>query len=300
MVAERPVRVAAIVTDSSSLDETVIEASQRLDDERGIATVLCPDRAVASRVQTVVNNHGWEAAVEIVSPFSVERLTTRLLTERPDVVVVDPAAPVAIADLRSRTADAPIRVYPPSSAHARRRRRLRRAPGLAQGVTIFGLAFAFYLLLGHVNAFDVVTGIACAAAVARLLSRVTFTAAPTVQRTLPRLARATLFVPYLVWEIAKANLWLAVVLVDPRLPIDPSVENVAIEAESSLERAVLANSITLTPGTVAVDVGESSLVVHTLTASARGALRDGTLERAVRFVFGGRQRARANGGRVDE
>jgi multicomponent Na+:H+ antiporter subunit E len=77
------------------------------------------------------------------------------------------------------------------------------------------------------------------------------------------------------------------VLLDPRLPIDPSVEEIDVTAESDLERAVLANSITLTPGTLTVDVRDSTLVVHALTDASREGLRDGTLQRAVRFVFGG-------------
>jgi multicomponent Na+:H+ antiporter subunit E len=54
----------------------------------------------------------------------------------------------------------------------------------------------------------------------------------------------------------------------------------------------LGNSITLTPGTLTVDVGRNGLDIHTLTGDAREDLAAGGLERAVRFVFYGRSGAR--------
>jgi len=54
----------------------------------------------------------------------------------------------------------------------------------------------------------------------------------------------------------------------------------------------LANSITLTPGTVTVDVRERHFHVHALTQSARDGIYEGGLERAIRFVFFGRAAAR--------
>ncbi|MDG5776982.1 Na+/H+ antiporter subunit E [Haloarculaceae archaeon H-GB2-1] len=167
--------------------------------------------------------------------------------------------------------------------------RLVQGGGLRRGATTFGLAAGFYLLLGEVSTFDVLTGAASGLVVAAVLSRVAFVEPPRLRRTLPRVLRGVAFVPYLLWEVLAANAALAVVLVDPRLPIDPGFETVAIDAQSALETAVLANAITLTPGTVTVDASDSTLVVHTLTAGSRKGLREGRLQRAVGFVFRGRE-----------
>ena len=51
----------------------------------------------------------------------------------------------------------------------------------------------------------------------------------------------------------------------------------------------LANSITLTPGTLTVRTRGRGMVVHTLIPAAREGLFDGALERGVRFVFYGRR-----------
>ena len=187
-------------------------------------------------------------------------------------------------------------VHRPDSGPGRRRRRLWRPTGNAQRAGIFIIAFGFYLLLGRPTPYDVVTGLLSAGVVVLLLSHVTFTSPPTLRGTPVRVARALLFGPYLLWAILRANLALAVVLLDPRLPIDPAVVTLETDAESALERAVLANSITLTPGTVAVEVRNQQLVVHTLTDAARASLREGRLERAVGFVFRGRRAFRRQSG----
>jgi multicomponent Na+:H+ antiporter subunit E len=48
----------------------------------------------------------------------------------------------------------------------------------------------------------------------------------------------------------------------------------------------LANSITLTPGTLTLDVVDDELVVHTLTEASKADLLEGSLARSVAFVTG--------------
>lgn len=150
----------------------------------------------------------------------------------------------------------------------------------------FGLSLGFYLALGDpTSAFDVVTGLVSAGLVAVVLAPVAFEAAPTV-RSIGRAGRACLFFPYLLYAVVRANLAMAVVVLHPRLPIDPTVVRLPAP-EGRLARALLANSITLTPGTLTVDVVEDELVVHTLTAGSRADLEAGGLVRAVSYVVGG-------------
>jgi len=60
----------------------------------------------------------------------------------------------------------------------------------------------------------------------------------------------------------------------------------------SVPTATLANSITLTPGTLTIDVLDDTFHVHALVPGAREGLLGGALERGVRFVFYGRRAAR--------
>ncbi|KAB1198950.1 hypothetical protein GJR99_10090 [Haloferax sp. MBLA0078] len=147
------------------------------------------------------------------------------------------------------------------------------------------VAFAFYIFLGDpTDWFDVVTGAVSAVVVAVVMGHVVFERPPTV-RTLGTLSRALVFLPYLLFAVVRANLSLAAVLLDPRLPIDPAVVRLPAP-EGRLATALLANSITLTPGTLTVDVDGDHLVVHTLTDATREELLAGGLVRAVDYVVG--------------
>jgi multicomponent Na+:H+ antiporter subunit E len=177
--------------------------------------------------------------------------------------------------------------------------RRRRSPLLVQRGTIeqvlalFGISFLFYLALaGSIETFELVTGTITAGIVAASLWGVSVTTSVRPVVTVTRFVRLVVYVPYLLWEITKANLEVAYVVLHPDLPIDPKMVEFDAAVFSALPVTTLANSITLTPGTLTVDVSKSHFTVHTLTGGARESLFDGTLERAVRFVYYGRSAAR--------
>ncbi|WP_267643548.1 Na+/H+ antiporter subunit E [Haloarchaeobius amylolyticus] len=168
----------------------------------------------------------------------------------------------------------------PQSAAAATERPRRKA---ARYGTVAIVSFAFYLALGDPkDPFDLVTGVVSAAVVALVLGRIATERAPTAQ-TLRSFLRAAVFLPKLLWAVVRANLALAVVVLHPRLPIEPSLVRIPAP-EGVFARALLANSITLTPGTVTVDIDGDELVVHTLTAASRAELLEGSLVRAVAAV----------------
>lgn len=172
-----------------------------------------------------------------------------------------------------------------SQGGAGRPRRLTWPTGTPQRLTVFVVSFEFYLLLGDLTAFDVVTGAVSALVVVMVLDHVAFASPPT-RATAGRVLRAVLFLPYLLGEAVVANLAIARVLVSPSLPIESSTTTVEVSGASDLERAVLANAVSLTPGTLTVDVRGEQFVVHTLTPASRTDLLSGRMVRAVRFVFG--------------
>ncbi|MFW5956058.1 MAG: monovalent cation/H+ antiporter subunit E [Halorhabdus sp.] len=160
-------------------------------------------------------------------------------------------------------------------------------------LAVFGASYLFYLVVGTVTApFDLLTGAISAGVVTAFLAPVVFKF-PITWRGWPRLVFwGVLYIPYLLWEIAKANVQLAIVILHPRLPIDPEMVEVEAQVYDELAMTGLANSITLTPGTLTVDIGERAMVVHTLTETAREGLLDGAFERAIRLVFYSRLAAR--------
>jgi multicomponent Na+:H+ antiporter subunit E len=173
-------------------------------------------------------------------------------------------------------------------------RQARRAPlpartSALQIGTLFGLSFVFYqVLAGAFVLFDLVTGAVSATVVAVGISRITLTRDPSIG-TVKRVLRLFVYAPYLLYEIIKANVAVAAVILHPRMPIDPRMTRIRPAVWGALPVTTLANSITLTPGTLTVRVDGRALTVHTLIPAARDDLFDGGLERGVRFVFYGRR-----------
>ena len=169
------------------------------------------------------------------------------------------------------------------------RSRITTPSTLTKGLTTFVICNVFYLLIaGSLTPFNLLTGSVTALAASIAFANITFTASPGIRKTGIRVLRIGLFIPYLLWEIAKANLAIAYIILHPSLPIDPQMQQFRAGVRGALPVMTLANSITLTPGTLTVDVDDDGLYIHTLTESARADLSAGGLERAVRFVFYGR------------
>ena len=90
-----------------------------------------------------------------------------------------------------------------------------------------------------------------------------------------------LYAPWLVWQIVLANLDVARRILSPSLPIRPHVIHVRAGQKTDLGRVVYANSITLTPGTVTIDMQGGDLTVHALTDEAARGLAAGEMDRRV-------------------
>jgi len=91
---------------------------------------------------------------------------------------------------------------------------------------------------------------------------------------------------WLAWQVVVANLDVARRILDPRLPIDPTVIRLRASQKSELGRVIYANSITLTPGTVTIDVEGDELVIHALNGAAARALGSGSMDRRVSRMEG--------------
>jgi multicomponent Na+:H+ antiporter subunit E len=73
------------------------------------------------------------------------------------------------------------------------------------------------------------------------------------------------FIIYLfvfIWECIKANLDVAYRVLHPAMPIRPGIVKVKTSLKSDLAKMLLANSITMTPGTISVDIIDDNLYIH--------------------------------------
>jgi multicomponent Na+:H+ antiporter subunit E len=76
------------------------------------------------------------------------------------------------------------------------------------------------------------------------------------------------YIIILFFEIIRANFDVALRVIRPSLPINPGVVIIQTELKSDIAKAILANSITLTPGTFTLDIQEDKLLIHWIDVSA--------------------------------
>ncbi|MGD8206530.1 MAG: Na+/H+ antiporter subunit E [Thiohalocapsa sp.] len=95
---------------------------------------------------------------------------------------------------------------------------------------------------------------------------------------------------YLLWllvAIVSANIDVVRRVWQPaRYPIAPETGRVPTSQRTRLGKTIYANSITLTPGTVAIEVADREILVHALTADALDELLEGEMDRRVTRVEG--------------
>jgi multicomponent Na+:H+ antiporter subunit E len=78
-----------------------------------------------------------------------------------------------------------------------------------------------------------------------------------------------IFLGVFLVELVKANLNMAKIVVSPQLNIKPGIVKINTQLKTPIGRLVLANSITLTPGTLVVDIIENTLYVHCIDVSIK-------------------------------
>ncbi|GAA0680826.1 monovalent cation/H+ antiporter subunit E [Natronoarchaeum mannanilyticum] len=256
---------AAEHTDELTVETVVLGADEYLFSPSDVARVIGA-RAVSTGVDRIVLDPEYD-------PGAGQPLLEPLKTE-------------LSRDDRFGVEEAPVE-------HPRRSARFVAPASASRFIGTFVISFVFYQVIGgFAGLFDLVTGVATALIAAIVLSQVTFARPPQVGASLARLARWCVFAPVLLWEILVANLQVATVILNPRAEIDPRMTRIHAAVWGALPVATLANSITLTPGTLTVRERGQDLYVHSLLPVSREGLFDGSLERWVRFVFYGRRAMR--------
>lgn len=98
--------------------------------------------------------------------------------------------------------------------------------------------------------------------------------------------RFLIFVPWLIGQVVLSNLRVARSVLDPALPIAPTLIRIPPRVAGDRPLALLGMGVTLTPGTLTVDVQDDEMLVHALDEHSVDALRDGAMTRRVARVFG--------------
>ncbi len=82
-------------------------------------------------------------------------------------------------------------------------------------------------------------------------------------------------------EIVRSSLEVTRIVLNPKLPIRPTVVEFDSQCEHPVDRVILGNSITLTPGTLTLSLDEQRFTVHALTEEGARDIESGEMDRRV-------------------
>ena len=140
---------------------------------------------------------------------------------------------------------------------------------MTRRIILFVFAYAVWCVLTWLpDPQELLVGVAAAGLVA-YLSGDLFVERPHLLRHPQRYLHFFFeYVPVFLWECTKANLDVAYRVLHPNLPINPGIVRVRTSLQSDAALTLLANSVTLTPGTMSVDVDKENhlLYVHWIDA----------------------------------
>ncbi len=150
------------------------------------------------------------------------------------------------------------------------------------------LAVVLFALWGVFTGVTSWSGVALGAVTAYLIARISY---GLLRRRLdPNLnvmmaLRFPLFALVLFGEIVKANWDVLKRVFAPTMPISPRITSFDSFLSSDVAKTTLANCITLTPGTVTVELDGSRFYVHCLAREHEEELLKGRMERLVAWLF---------------
>lgn len=92
---------------------------------------------------------------------------------------------------------------------------------------------------------------------------------------------------WLMWQLVLANIDVLLATTGQELNIDPKVVRFRFKADNPMASVILANSITLTPGTVTMNVTDDGVYeIHALTVGAAAGVLDGGMQKKVADLYG--------------
>jgi multicomponent Na+:H+ antiporter subunit E len=156
-------------------------------------------------------------------------------------------------------------------------------------LAVFTLLFAFWVFLsGFFDLFHLSLGVICCAIVSYGSYDLIFT--QTNLRNLKERHRAgknfILYLPWLIYQIYLANVHVVYLVWNPKMPIDPKIIRFKTKWRGDLVLVTMANSITLTPGTITLDIQEGEYYVHALSKKVADDLLGGEMQDRVGRIYG--------------
>lgn len=146
------------------------------------------------------------------------------------------------------------------------------------------LLSTFWLLLsGYLQPLLLSFGAASVAIVLLLLKRMdAIDKEPLEVASGPQYIR---YIPYLLGEIIRSSIQVTKLIWSPSKELAPKLAKIKVKEISQHKSVLYANSITLTPGTLTVDLVDDELTVHALEKSSIDELEEGAMERKIAGIW---------------
>lgn len=154
-----------------------------------------------------------------------------------------------------------------------------------------GFLLIFFILLGfwflmspslHIS--SIVIGVGCCMGITYFWSPDLFRPSHPMRFNLAQFLKLILYLVHLGYNIVIANWAVAVIVLSRKMPITPGFILVKTKLQKELTRVLYANSITLTPGTITINLDKDRLLVHALTEEAAHGVYDWYLQDKLREI----------------
>ncbi len=132
-------------------------------------------------------------------------------------------------------------------------------------ISTFAVLWLVWVLIAGFELYEVLLGGAAALILSFIVSRYVnysfgFSAAAGLFKFI------FIYIPVFIYKLVLANFDMAYRVLSPKLPINPRIVKVPTSLKGNFMKLVLANSITLTPGTLSLDVEDDGVLVHWVNA----------------------------------
>ena len=129
-------------------------------------------------------------------------------------------------------------------------------------LVLFFIAWIFWLLLTwSVQVASVITGMVVAGITSLLFGQYFYTSIYKL-RQFRRFFTVIPFLAFFTWQTIKANFDVAWRVLHYKVPIQPAIIRVPLNVQTDMARAVLACALTMTPGTIVIDIQDDCMYVH--------------------------------------
>lgn len=148
-------------------------------------------------------------------------------------------------------------------------------------VMFFLLLFFWLIIDAKVNVETLILGSISAVIVIYLNRDILFTAKDGGPITFRFLWHFITLIGVLIVEIIKSNISVAKIVLSPKMPINPVFVKVPVRPKKDFNKVLYGNVVTLTPGTLTVDIVGDEYIIHALTQDAADGLHGSALEEHV-------------------